>query len=390
MRIRYNLGSIIHQNTNSPFIETSGDMIGIIFGVVTTKDTPTENQYKRAGSSNSIGVIFYKEFNKINDYDNVIIDDNFLNTCQIAKPYSSNIPIPLVGELVNIKTSSSPFSTISQNANESYYTNIINAYNNIQHNSVYEVPLGNTFIEKSDIRNLIPFEGDNIIQGRKGNGIRFGSTIKKLSNINEWSDIGEDGDPITILVNGYITSSGSLEPNIEEINKEKSSIWLTSTQRIPLIPDRNDILNPLTKPILINKYFSSSQILFNSGRIVLNSKEDDLFLFAKKNIEINTNNIINLNAGNRTHINSPVILLGTKPDGESPTEPLLLGNKTKKILIDLISTLNKLGNDLSSVISTPKGSPLVGVNTAGSSLVSSLQSIQNNLKEITSENNFTT
>jgi hypothetical protein len=89
------------------------------------------------------------------------------------------------------------------------------------------------------------------------------------------------------------------------------------------------------------------------------------------------------------NLNTKYVFLGTKLNGKAPTEPLLLGNKTTKLLNDLISALNDLGNALTSVVSTPQGSPLIGVNTAGTALVGKLQSIQKQLKNIKSQNNYT-
>ncbi len=385
MRIRENLSSITHSQNKNPTQKKENKKVGIVYGVITTENTPTKKQFERAGGYNAIGSVFYKNYTQFNNEET--INDELLDTCQIAKPISVNTSLPLIGELVNIIVAPSQASSLSKNANQSYYTNAINLSGNVQQNSISNNPLGNTFIEKADIRNLIPFEGDVIYQGRKGNGIRFGSTTKNIK-ANEWSETGEDGDPITILVNGYVTTDKNLLPNVEEINKEKASIYLTSTQTIPLEPDLKGEINPFTKPLYPNKYLFS-QILMNADRITLNSKKNELMFFAKTNIELCTKNVINLNAGSRTHINSPIILLGTKDGGKAPTEPLLLGNKTKDLLNDLISLLGELGNDLSSVISTPKGSPLVGVNMAGKNVISKLSNIQNKLKEINSTSNFT-
>jgi len=386
MRIRENLNSVTFQQHKIPFLNNkNNNKIGVVYGVVTTENTPTKKQFERAGGFNSIGAVFFKEFSQFNNKD--IINDNFLDGCQIAKPYSSNLLIPLIGEVINIISSPSAASTLSNNAEQNYYTEIINVFGNIQHNSISENDLGNTFIEKSNIRNLLPFEGDLLIQGRKGNGIRFGCTTKSLSSLNEWSKIGEDGNPITILTNGYSTDENNLKPHSEKINEDKSSIYLTSNQSIPLIPDRNDELNSFTKPIQTSKYFHS-QIIMNSDRITLNSKKDELMLFSKTNIELSTNNIINLNAKKWINFNSPVILLGT--DGNKPpTEPLLLGNKTKELLSELIQIITDLGNSLSSVTTPPQGSPLVGVNVAGTELVEKISAVQNKLKNITSTVSYT-
>ena len=99
-----------------------------------------------------------------------------------------------------------PDSQNSPAASQTYYLPAVNLWNTPQHNS----PLNDkweTFIQDKNIKSLLAFEGDRIYQGRKGNGIRFGSTVKRFSNVNEWSSIGNDGDPIMILVNGYVTDN---------------------------------------------------------------------------------------------------------------------------------------------------------------------------------------
>jgi len=168
-----------------------------------------------------------------------------------------------------------------------------------------------------------------------------------------------------------------------------SSIYMTSTQQIILTPDIITTLNPLTQPKFPNIYKNGSQIILNSDRVTLNSKKDEVMIFAKTNIELSTNNIINHNAGRRVHLNSPIIWLGTKPDNTQPTEPLLLGNKTTELLRQLISILSTLGTDLTSVVTPLPGAPLVGVNAAGTKLAASLSTLRDLLKDITSKNNFT-
>jgi hypothetical protein len=49
--------------------------------------------------------------------------------------------------------------------------------------------------------------------------------------------------------------------------------------------------------------YTESQAILNANRIILNSKQDDIMLFAENNVEICTNNIINLNAGGSIHLN---------------------------------------------------------------------------------------
>jgi hypothetical protein len=98
------------------------------------------------------------------------------------------------------------------------------------------LPLGYTFQENQSVKNLQPFEGDIILQARFGQSIRFGSTVPVMKKNNTWSNSGNNGDPITIIVNGQGQSKTltKFDPIVEDINKDKSSIYLTAGQEINL------------------------------------------------------------------------------------------------------------------------------------------------------------
>jgi hypothetical protein len=387
MRIRENLSGLVSSiDKPSQHNNNSNVLIGKVYGIITTINTPTKELFEKYGGYNSAGTIFYLDFNQAkNDND---VD---LNICKTAIPKDSSIiDYPLIGELVEISHLPSANSQVTNNReSQKYYSKSINLWNSSQQNSPSGKILGDSFIENGDIRNLISFEGDRIIQGRKGNGIRFGSTVKKYSDINEWSSIGKDGDPITIMVNGYVTTNpNSLNPNVEEINKELSSIYMTSTQLIPLLPDRNDIVNPFTKPILPNKYIFP-QIILNSDRVIINSKKDEVMIYAKTNIELNTNNIINLNANNRVHLNSGTILLGTNPTINDRFEPVLLGLSTIDFLLNMITELSTFTSKLQAATSTPQGTPITGINSAAASFGPKLTSMMDKLENLLSKQTFT-
>jgi hypothetical protein len=372
--------------------------IGKVYGIITTENTPTKELFESNNKWNGVGTVFYLPYEKSKYFDNVD-----LNQCQIALPLDSNFrKYPLVGELIYIIDAPSPISQAVGQSFQKYYINTVNIWNNIQQNSPSGDFLGKTFIEKNDIRNILSFEGDIITQGRKGNGIRFGSTVKSYSNLNEWSNLGEDGDPITIMVNGYITTdTGSLSPNIEEINKENTSLYLTSTQKLPLKPGVS-IINPRVNTIKPGNY-NSSQLIANSDRIILNAKKDEVLLFAKGNIEISTDNIININAGKIIHLHTEPraidssttvasrILLGTKPDGTYPTEPVLLGSKTHDFLLDLLNALTSLAGSLSSAtVPTSEGAVcVVDCNIAGEQLLADVDILIDKLETITSNKVYT-
>jgi hypothetical protein len=379
------LGGVLRLAGNiSPSIPTPKQNIGKVCAVVLDENTPSPALFNKAGGWSGIGSVYYLDFNA---GKNVNINTVNLNDCKIAKPIHDNHQnYPLKGELIHLVGAPTPTSQTSNTSNQKYYTGTVNVWNDNQQNSLTDDSLGNTFNETSDIRKLRSFEGDRIYQGRKGNGIRFGSTVKARSNINEWSSIGNDGDPITIMVNGYVTTdTGSLAPNIEEINKEKSSIYLTSTQKLPLEPG-SSFFNPRVNTIRPNNYISS-QLILNSDRVTLNAKKDEVLLFAKTNIELTSDNIININAKKTAHINSPSIALGTKDNGDYPTEPVLLGDKTYDLFLELFGALTNLAGSL--VEASTQDGPIVAVSSGGTQLFEDIDNLLNKLDTITSEKVYT-
>jgi hypothetical protein len=169
---------------NNNFSYGTPPVAGRVYGIVTTENTPTKAMFEKVGGFNAIGTIFYRDYNEsIGTIGR--IDDAFLNECKIAKPLSSQIAnYPVLGELVNIIDLPSPATQISPSATTPYYT-LINLWNSVQQNAQPAndtANLGITFVENSDIRSLLPFEGDYIIQGRQGGSIRFSSTTKLYSD----------------------------------------------------------------------------------------------------------------------------------------------------------------------------------------------------------------
>ena len=389
MRIKENLSSVVSSIGKNNSTPPKKAKVGKVYGVVTTENTPTAAMFKKAGGFNGIGTIFYIDYVQSKTTIGNIGDD-FFNKCKMARPlYSQFQHYPLLEELVFLTELPSPVSQVTNTSFATYYISAINLWGNNQQNSqpsTNNANLGLTFIENPNIKSLLSFEGDHILQGRQGNALRFGTTTKLFSNLNEWSDVGTDDSPITILSNGFkYDSNGNF--HVEKINEDLSSIYLTSTQKIPLQTDKRGILNQRTRPIDVRDYFNS-QIIINSDRVVLNSKRDEVMIFAKTNVEINTRNIINLNADERIHLNSDKVFLGTI-SSQLPTEPILLGNKTLIVLETLLDGLYDFGISLATVVGSPEGAPAADINTAAEDLLNSIDRINSNLEEILSQRTFT-
>lgn len=257
------------------------------------------------GGWNSIGTIFFEA-----------VEGSPTISSQISKIASPLIPYlknyPLVNELVLLFLLPNNQVNLGSNTKNYFYLNPIaiwntphlNAYPNLQSTSqtqpsqqksyqaieqgqtrkssdeeveyAYNSPLvGGTFIERSNIHPLLAFAGDIITEGRWGNSIRFGSTAKSDSILygNNWSNTGENGNPITIIRNGQPTdaSKEGYLPIVEDINKDLSSIYLTSNQEIPLKTTITN--NPSIKdntPESLGSY-QGSQVMLNSSRLVFNA-----------------------------------------------------------------------------------------------------------------------
>lgn len=165
---------------------------------------------------------------------------------------------PIVNEIVMIMTGPSKGLNDSYTNQQLFYFSPYNIWNDSNHNAFPdledyrdylnqyvnkpeyagsdtippEFPLGYTFKEKF-VRNLQPFEGDILLQARFGQSIRFGSTTSAIKKSNTWSEYGENGDPITIITNQQGPRAiPRFETLVEDINKDGSSIYMTSTQQI--------------------------------------------------------------------------------------------------------------------------------------------------------------
>lgn len=147
----------------------------------------------------------------------------------------------------------------------------------------------NTFVENPSTRGVRPYEGDIIFQGRYGNIIRFGSskfqnatTIIPEPNIFLTAGLNKTPKKLTTT---DITPYSLQE---EDINNDKSSIWMVADQDVAFVPVTGmegqkaiNYKNPTEE-------YTGPQIFINSDRVVLNSKQHEISLFAKTEINLNS------------------------------------------------------------------------------------------------------
>ena len=201
-------------------------------------------------------------------------------------------------------------------------------------------------------------------------------------SLNNWSISGSNGDPITILRNGQnpeLTGS-ALSLTVEDINKDLSSAYFTSTQNIPIeVSSKNDYLsygeNQPTDP----KDYNKAQIILNSGRLVFNTTQDHIMLSSKKSINLNSIEGVNVDTIGPVVIEAPEIKLGSNDAEES----VLLGDSTVDLLQSLISDLSSLTKIMGSQIGN-NGILLEPMGTTARTISNNLDTYQTQLDSLKS------
>jgi len=408
--ISANISNNIPFNINNTSIPTDDKLkVGRVTDIILNTNYPSIQNF---GGDSAIGTIMFKP-------------QNFNSPgVTLARPFFPNISsYPLINELVLV------FKLPGNNINKAgsnevfYYISSINLWNTPHHNAfpnlfsplengndqqnysnsslgnpsvssneVPKVPLNSpinksqrTFVEKNDIHPLLPFAGDNIYQGRFGNSIRLGSTnIGSSNNLNEWSKNGDSGDPITIFRNGQPNKSPKqgFKHITEEINKDLTSFYLTSTQTIPINLASTNFRSFSTPPTSSISY-NEPQIIFNSNRIVANAKKDSILLSAQKSVSLSTNKSVNINTKSLI-IDAGNIRLGSKDARESVVKGDTLFFQLNSMLKALIQ--------MTSIMKTsqlfPGGVPVADVakNQVYDSVQTQLQLIQEDLETMLSKN----
>lgn len=301
-------------NTEEKFAELSSLVIqGRVSDIILDETHPKFEYY---GGWGSIGLVEFKKVYNVNEIDSNI---------SIALPFLPNTKnYPLVNEIIYLLKAPTKDIGRQNNVTTYYYLSSINLWNNPHHNAypnpnfttpedIFNSPYtSKSFIERDNIRSLKSFPGDYIIEGRWGNSIRLGSTSQDNSKYkNNWSEQGNNGDPITIIRNGqFDINSNNWEPIVEDINKDGSSTYYTSNQKIPLTNTYNNYKSLREKPISLTEY-NKAQIIHNSKRIILNTTEDNILLNSTKDIGLSSKNNIGLSSEKEITLDSNNVKLGS-------------------------------------------------------------------------------
>jgi hypothetical protein len=242
--------------------------------------------------------------------------------------------------------------------------------------------LGDEFTENPTVKMVRPNEGDMIIQGRYGNIIRMGSSL--FSN-----PLTTTPEPNLLLTVGQSSNKvGSTKNNspytlvYEDINSDKSCIWMVTDEKITLNPATKDTNAHLrSAEVADSTKYTGAQIFINSDRIVLNSKLNEISLFsnteinlsAVQSITVDSNKTIQMTAVTDVKIQAEndiflkgktlsFVTTGVAPMGDisfatsenyiisakkifigsggDETQPMVLGGNLQQLLYDLIRALS--------------------------------------------------
>ena len=319
----------------------------------------------------------------------------------IAKPFFPQFKsFPLVNEIVLLFSLPDSNMGVQDTSKIYYYLNAISIWNHPHHNAYPNIfdgvedeeqkqdyqaieggsvrrvedesteinlqgdnPTGGTFIERTNIHPILPFVGDNIFEGRFGNSIRLGSTTKSKGLYkNNWSESGEEGNPITILRNGQPTDSSDegWVPIVDNINNDLSSIYLTSNQLIPIKASSTNYtgISDENIPEFPNQY-KGNQVILNSGRVLLNSTTDSILLSSKKVISLSAKSDIGIATSGSIAIESGELKLG----GSNAEQPAVLGDifldRLSGVMAGLSAVVTSLSQEPSLVLTPAPATALI-------------------------------
>lgn len=325
-------------------------------------------EYKRYGKIESIGVIKYAPINSNRDTSDT-------KALPAAFPLDqSNKTCPLINEVVFIV---SGFRDISKDSQVAYYLSPISLFNDVNYNA------SNDSLDKSDLkpglnfptnakkRPLYPFHGDTILQGRHGQSLRFTGAE---SFLNPFTNDTNTGSPLTLITNGH-KEEDTKKLYVEDINKDISSIYLTSDHLIPLNQIRDKYAGAVKRPVLAKNH-RGAQVIVNSGRLYFNAYEDDILLSSQNNFAV-TSKQVSIDGVDSIGLDAKRIYLGEKAL-RFELQPVLLGNQTEVFLFQLLSALDRLSNALINA-RTANQIPIPSLNINGFTLQATISSLLNQI-----------
>lgn len=297
--------------------------------------------------------------------------------------------------LFNINLSLDDSNISSVNSSGDYYKSQ-GTPKKIQGNT-QETSYGKYFKDNPNIFRLKSFEGDLVIQGRFGNSIRFGSASKTNASPNILLRAGQ---------------SPSANPNVktpfglvvEDINDDSTSLWLVANQIVTLKLSTEGSAAHNKSISDASSQFDGNQIILNSGRIIINSKQDKIYLNSNNGVHLTSTTDVTVDASQNfksyiqkdyelqvqnnlnTTVKNNIIIIGKKIHigSSEESQPMVLGEELRSLLFDLVNAhLTSAGN----YVMTGMG-PGVLTPSLITSLTQILGKLQPRTTPILSQDNF--
>jgi len=253
--------------------------------------------------------------------------------------------------------------------------------------------------------------GDNIFEGRHGNSIRIGSRSNNpyifISNKRNPKSVVEsilDGGLISITSNGTLTQHlGNIitapfklsSDNLTETLNKIGDVWVqangeTDPNKIYLYGSENTGETD-EQGEQIFKGVNANQILFQSDRITLNTKLDDIFMSSKKDIHIGAGRHLTFTTSGGPDVNNTdsVIFQTSNLNIGNPNnknmQPMVLGKALQDVLVTIINLLGKLQVTTSLGIQTPLTvGEFAGDITPGNPLITEITDLEGKIQDILS------
>lgn len=342
-----------------------------------------------------------------------------------ARPLDANLKnMPIKGEVVFVTKGPTAYNSAGRSGREYYYTNPISIQSSVHHNGIPGVTgfLNNgvsannqearqssrdgvwnqvenrlqvkdtidpRFGERLDVYPVQPYPGDVILEGRFGNSIRLGSTIDERRDYPikpAWkAGLGATGNPILIISNGTNPTQKPFNDFVqEEIDKDDSTIWMTSGQSVKFKPASDFVPSIQNRSIdLYNKNnFAGNQIIVSSDRLVLNSKKQETAIFSAEGIGLSSMKGIALDGKDVVEIESSRVNIGV-----NAVHPVLLGDVTMNWLAEfcdlMYSALGHIAQQTHTSNTGPTGPPINA--GAFTSLQGKIKSLRSKIKKLPSD-----
>ena len=390
---------------------------GLVLDVILDENHPAVTSHgisSEVFGPKNTGKIGSAKIRRMDDNTTSLADLKFIRPMDVA-----SIELPLIGETVELVRLSSgkyvykrmPSSDINSNSVKNNPNSLINPdkektpkgksddYSTTSQTGTPNSSASGTdddpkneYFEATQINPLQFHEGDKVIQSRFGQSIRF-SGYNNVDNVLA---------PTIIIRNRQGDKSldelKEQEFLLEDIVDDGSTIVMASGDHLlEFIPGTLD--TPLeTAPIYAEEpeLKGTDQVLINSGRIILSSKDSEMLFYSKGNYSFISDGKLTIDNGldgAEMDFNGDVLITTNdnnftiNPKGgtgeiylntESTDEPLVRGETLLDLMEQLIDAINK------QVFSTPSGPTALGPNNR-----SDFNSIKSKLSDFLSTLNYT-